>query len=151
MRTYAPHSRSIDIRRSASTTIPWTKWLSSPGSLSVETFWKHGSVKHEVSNLSGCFYGFPVGIVLLKGALILKTIGVRRARPTLDIDLLRRGKADPPTLIALIQDCAQVQDPSDGVIFDVRDRHDSPGMSGLADLTVRIPPALYPRVLDRSL
>ena len=31
--------------------------------------------------------------VLLKGALLLKTIGLPRARPTLDIDLLRQGNA----------------------------------------------------------
>jgi len=33
--------------------------------------------------------------VLLKGALMLRVWGVPRARPTMDIDLLRRGIADP--------------------------------------------------------
>jgi hypothetical protein len=32
--------------------------------------------------------------VLLKGALMLRVWGVPRARPTMDIDLLRRGVAD---------------------------------------------------------
>jgi hypothetical protein len=32
--------------------------------------------------------------VVLKRALLLKTIGIPRARPTMDIDMLRRGKAD---------------------------------------------------------
>jgi hypothetical protein len=32
------------------------------------------------------------GAALLKGALLLKTIGLPRARPTMDIDLLRRGR-----------------------------------------------------------
>ncbi|MDB6044739.1 MAG: hypothetical protein JWM63_3290 [Gammaproteobacteria bacterium] len=32
--------------------------------------------------------------VVLKGALLLKTVGLPRARPTIDIDLLRQGKAD---------------------------------------------------------
>lgn len=56
--------------------------------------------------------------VLLKGALLLKTVGIPRARPTMDIDLLRQGKADRKSLIALVQDCALIEDDSDGVIFD---------------------------------
>src|SRR5579863_9915420 len=44
--------------------------------------------------------------VILKGALLLKTIGVPAARPTMDIDMLRRGKADQATLMGLVQDCA---------------------------------------------
>jgi hypothetical protein len=56
--------------------------------------------------------------VLLKGALLLKTVGVARSRPTMDIDLLRRGKADRESLIALVRDCARIADPSDGVTFD---------------------------------
>ena len=44
------------------------------------------------------------GGVLLKGALLLKTIGIARARPTMDIDLLRRGKADRESLMALVRD-----------------------------------------------
>jgi hypothetical protein len=35
--------------------------------------------------------------VILKGALLLKTIGIRSARPTKDIDMLRKGKADQPS------------------------------------------------------
>lgn len=35
-----------------------------------------------------------VDAVLLKGALLLKTVGIPHARPTKDIDLLRYGKAD---------------------------------------------------------
>ena len=35
-----------------------------------------------------------VDTVLLKGALMLRVWGVPRARPTMDIDLLRRGVAD---------------------------------------------------------
>src|SRR5271165_2283848 len=36
--------------------------------------------------------------VILKGALLLKTIGIPSARPTMDIDMLRKGKADQATL-----------------------------------------------------
>jgi len=56
--------------------------------------------------------------VLLKGALLLKTVGIPRARPTMDIDLLRQGKADRDTLVALVRDCALINDVSDGVTFD---------------------------------
>ena len=56
--------------------------------------------------------------VLLKGALLLKTVGIPRARPTMDIDLLWRGRADPETLIALVRDCASIDDPWDAVTFD---------------------------------
>ena len=44
--------------------------------------------------------------VILKGALLLKTIGIPRARPTVDIDMLRKGKADQTSLLALVKDCA---------------------------------------------
>jgi hypothetical protein len=47
--------------------------------------------------------------VILKGALLLKTIGIPTARPTLDIDMLRTGKADEESLIALIKDCATLE------------------------------------------
>jgi predicted nucleotidyltransferase component of viral defense system len=57
--------------------------------------------------------------VLLKGALLLRTVGIPRARPTMDIDLLRQGNADRESLIALVRDCALVEETSDGVIFDV--------------------------------
>lgn len=56
--------------------------------------------------------------VLLKGALLLKTIGMPRARPTLDIDLLRQGKADRESLIALVRECAAIASDKDGVTFD---------------------------------
>lgn len=55
--------------------------------------------------------------VVLKGALLLKTIGIPRARPTLDIDMLRKGKADQATLIALVKDCATLDVEADGLTF----------------------------------
>ncbi|MEJ1966779.1 MAG: nucleotidyl transferase AbiEii/AbiGii toxin family protein [Gammaproteobacteria bacterium] len=55
--------------------------------------------------------------VILKGALLLKTIGIPSARPTLDIDMLRQGKADSATLVALIKDCAALEVDADGLIF----------------------------------
>ena len=56
--------------------------------------------------------------VLLKGALLLKTIGLPRARPTMDIDLLRRGKADRDSLLNLVRECALIEDENDGMTFD---------------------------------
>jgi hypothetical protein len=56
--------------------------------------------------------------VLLKGALMLRVWGVPRARPTMDIDLLRRGIADQAVLVKFVEQCAAIEDPSDGVIFD---------------------------------
>jgi hypothetical protein len=56
--------------------------------------------------------------VLLKGALMLRVWGVSRARPTMDIDLLRRGVADQAALVRLVEECAAIGDPSDGVIFE---------------------------------
>jgi hypothetical protein len=55
--------------------------------------------------------------VILKGALLLKTIGIPRARPTLDIDMLRKGKADQTSLIALVKDCATLDVEADGLTF----------------------------------
>jgi len=55
--------------------------------------------------------------VILKGALLLKTIGIPAARPTLDIDMLRTGKADKASLIALIGDCATLEVEPDGLTF----------------------------------
>ena len=49
---------------------------------------------------------------------MLRVWGVSRARPTMDIDLLRRGIADPDTLVGLLGQCAAVGDPNDGVAFD---------------------------------
>lgn len=55
--------------------------------------------------------------VILKGALLLKTIGIPRARPTMDIDMLRKGKADRATLVALVKDCATLDVDPDGLSF----------------------------------
>jgi predicted nucleotidyltransferase component of viral defense system len=55
--------------------------------------------------------------VILKGALLLKTIGIPTARPTMDIDMLREGKADQGTLLALVKDCATLNVEADGVTF----------------------------------
>lgn len=55
--------------------------------------------------------------VVLKGALLLKTIGIPDARPTMDIDMLRQGKADQATLIALVKDCATLEVDADGLNF----------------------------------
>jgi hypothetical protein len=49
---------------------------------------------------------------------MLRVWGVPRARPTMDIDLLRRGVADQATLVRLVEQCAAISDPSDGVIFE---------------------------------
>lgn len=57
--------------------------------------------------------------VVLKGALLLKTIGIPRARPTMDIDMLRTGKADRASLIALVKDCAALKVEADGLTFPV--------------------------------
>jgi hypothetical protein len=56
--------------------------------------------------------------VLLKGALLLRVWGIPRARPTMDIDLLRRGEADIASLVALVKQCAAIVDETDGVTFD---------------------------------
>jgi hypothetical protein len=56
--------------------------------------------------------------VLLKGALMLRVWGVPRARPTMDIDFLRRGIADQAVLVQFVEQCAAIEDPSDGVIFE---------------------------------
>ena len=55
--------------------------------------------------------------VVLKGALLLKTIGIPNARPTMDIDMLRTGKADQATLLALVKDCATLDVAADGLHF----------------------------------
>jgi len=55
--------------------------------------------------------------VILKGALLLKTIGIPSARPTVDIDMLRKGKADHASLVALIKDCATLEVEADGLAF----------------------------------
>jgi predicted nucleotidyltransferase component of viral defense system len=55
--------------------------------------------------------------VVLKGALLLKTIGIQGARPTMDIDMLRKGKADQASLVALVKDCATLEVEPDGLIY----------------------------------
>jgi predicted nucleotidyltransferase component of viral defense system len=55
--------------------------------------------------------------VILKGALLLKTIGIPSARPTMDIDMLRKGKADQASLVALVKDCATLEVEADGLTF----------------------------------
>jgi len=55
--------------------------------------------------------------VVLKGALLLKTIGIPSARPTVDIDMFRKGKADHASLVALIKDCATLEVDADGLVF----------------------------------
>ncbi|HEY7886812.1 MAG TPA: nucleotidyl transferase AbiEii/AbiGii toxin family protein [Steroidobacteraceae bacterium] len=55
--------------------------------------------------------------VILKGALLRKTIGIPNARPTMDIDMLRKGKADEASLVALIKDCATLEVGADGLTF----------------------------------
>lgn len=56
--------------------------------------------------------------VLLKGAMMLRVWGVPSARPTMDVDLLKRGAADPDNLIDLIRRCVAVTDAGDAVEFD---------------------------------
>ena len=55
--------------------------------------------------------------VVLKGALLLKTIGIPTARPTMDIDMLHQGKADQATLMGLVRDCAALEVEPDGLTF----------------------------------
>jgi predicted nucleotidyltransferase component of viral defense system len=55
--------------------------------------------------------------VVLKGALLLKTIGIPSTRPTMDIDMLRKGKADQASLVALVKDCATLEVEADGLTF----------------------------------
>jgi predicted nucleotidyltransferase component of viral defense system len=55
--------------------------------------------------------------VVLKGALLLKTIDVPSARPTMDIDMLRQGRADQASLVTLVRDCALLDVEPDGLSF----------------------------------
>jgi hypothetical protein len=55
--------------------------------------------------------------VLLKGAQMLRVWGVSHARPTMDIDLLRRGEADQASLIQLVKEWVATQVSDDGVEF----------------------------------
>lgn len=56
--------------------------------------------------------------VLLKGALMLRVWGLPRARPTMDIDMLRRGAADQATLREFVARCAAINSAGDVVEFD---------------------------------
>ena len=49
---------------------------------------------------------------------MLRVWGVPRARPTMDIDLLRRGKADQAALVDFVTRCTAVVDAGDAVKFD---------------------------------
>jgi len=49
---------------------------------------------------------------------MLRVWGLPQARPTMDIDLLRRGAADQQTLRDLVARCAAIQDAGDVVEFD---------------------------------
>jgi hypothetical protein len=55
--------------------------------------------------------------VILKGALLLMTIGIPSARPTVDINMLRRGRADEASLVRLMKECATVEVEADGLAF----------------------------------
>jgi predicted nucleotidyltransferase component of viral defense system len=55
--------------------------------------------------------------VILKGALLLKTIGLPSARPTMDIDLLRKGRADQASLVAIVKDWSTLEVQADGLTF----------------------------------
>lgn len=55
--------------------------------------------------------------VVLKGALLLKTIDIPSARPTMDIDMLRQGRADEASLRALVRDCMLLEVEPDGLAF----------------------------------
>ena len=82
--------------------------------------------------------------VLLKGALMLRVWGVPRARPTMDIDVLRRGAADRDALAAIVRKCASMIDESDGVTFDADDMsidsiHEAGGYTGTR---IRVPARL---------
>lgn len=55
--------------------------------------------------------------VILKGALLLKTFGIPSARPTMDIDMLRKGKAEQASLVGLVKDCATLKVEADGLTF----------------------------------
>jgi predicted nucleotidyltransferase component of viral defense system len=55
--------------------------------------------------------------VILKGALLLMTIGIPIARATVDINMLRRGRADEASLVKLVKECATVDVEADGVVF----------------------------------
>lgn len=56
--------------------------------------------------------------VLLKGAQMLRIWGIPDSRPTMDIDFLKRGKADQDSLVELVKHWTAVKMPDDGVVFD---------------------------------
>ncbi|MGH8865611.1 MAG: nucleotidyl transferase AbiEii/AbiGii toxin family protein [Burkholderiales bacterium] len=82
--------------------------------------------------------------LLLKGALMLQVWGVPRARPTIDIDVLRRGAADRDSLMAIVWKCASTINETDGVTFDasnlaVESIHEAGGYVGTR---IRVPAKL---------
>ena len=52
-----------------------------------------------------------------KARCSLKTISIPNAHPTMDIDMLRTGKADQASLLALVKDCATLEVEADGLTF----------------------------------
>ena len=70
--------------------------------------------------------------------------GRRTARPTMDIDMLRKGKADQATLLALVKDCATLDVEADGLTFLADSRRIA--FSGmLSGRDRRSPPRRYAR------
>lgn len=55
---------------------------------------------------------------VLKGALMLRTLGMPDIRPTMDIDLLGKTKNIEKNISALITDILLIETPSDGLTFD---------------------------------
>jgi len=53
--------------------------------------------------------------VIMKGALLLKTIDIPSARPTMHIDMLRKGNADQASLVTRVKDCAGHEVEVDGL------------------------------------
>jgi hypothetical protein len=54
---------------------------------------------------------------VLKCALLMMTIGIPHARPTMDIGALRKGKGDRASLIAFVKDYATLNADADSVTF----------------------------------
>jgi hypothetical protein len=58
------------------------------------------------------------GHFVLKGALLLQTMGLGSTRPTMDIDLLGRLPNSPDDMAAAIKACLLTEVADDGIIFD---------------------------------
>jgi len=54
---------------------------------------------------------------ILKGALMLRSMGAGMSRPTMDIDLLGRASNDHTALRKFVEDCAAIE-VADGMVFD---------------------------------